>query len=440
MEVVFELVEVFICVLEAYLMFDFYMAFFPLREVFRKKYVKAAAVVITAVCVRVINSVGSSTINILSMQIIYVLLLFGMFKGKFLKKVFGYFIATAIMIGSEFLWVVIMAAPPDFSMHEIEHIQASGLSGYMALLGIKIIAFILFVFAKRIVQSSNSKMNIKNFFLFSVVPISTFGIMLALAYMNIDFDSNRYVQTLLMICSILIMIGNILIFYVYDEFAKSVEQLRNQEIVITKMEMEEKRYEQIEAVNQEHARVLHDIQHYIRAIGGLVAQNKEKELLEILSELNIKVKEIETKIYCPNKLLNTILNEKKKEANEKGIEMRVVIEPEFSVDQIENMDLIVIMGNLLENAMEAAQKCEQGYMNIYLSSKNNGSFSIIQIVNNYIGEILIEDDKIKTIKKDSGKHGFGIQNVSMAAEKYDGYLHNFYNNNVFTAVVILPNL
>ena len=439
MEVIFELFEVSLCVLEAYLMIDFFMTFFPLRRRLQKKYVKLTAVVMTAVCVKVVNLLDSSTVNLIAMQIIYLSVLFGMFVGKALKKIFCYLVALAIMMGSEFLWIVIMAAPSDFSMNQIQNIQTSRTSGYIALLGIKIIAFILFIFTKRIVPNSNSKMNIRNFGLFSVVPVSTLGIMLALAYLDIDFDSKSFVQILLMIFSVLIVIGNILIFSVFDKYIVSMEKLRQQEIIITKMELEEKRYEQIDTVNREHASFLHDIRHYMRVIGGLANERQQSEIVKLLSELQIKVSEAETKIYCPNRLLNTILNEKKKEADERNLDMRIVIEPGFMVDYIENMDLIVIMGNLLDNAIEAAEKCELGYINVYLSAQNNNAFSTINIVNNYVESIEVKNDKIISSKQDKTKHGYGIQNVNNTVQKYNGFLQNLYEDNVFSAIVMLPN-
>ena len=417
MEVVFELVEVFICVLEAYLMFDFYMAFFPLREVFRKKYVKAAAVVITAVCVRVVNCWNNSTVNIIAMQFIYLSSLLLMFYGRIISKIFYYLLATAI-----------------------GKIQENQVTMHIALLGVKTVAFILFNIAKRTIKASNSRMDINTLVLYSIVPISTLGIMVALAYLNIDFASLGFIQGMLIICSVLVIVGNILVFYVFDKYIIFTEKLRLQALRITKMELEEKRYEQIEITNQEHARFLHDIRHYMSTIGELAIENKEKEILDILSELQIKVSDAGTKIYCSNRLLNTILNEKKKEADEKSIRMEITYEPGFSIDQLENIDLIVIMGNLLDNAIEAAYRCKRGYVNLYLYTQNKSSFSIIKIVNNYTGVVKEKNGKIITSKDNAARHGFGIQNASAVAQKYGGYVDISYVGDIFTVIVLLPNI
>ena len=331
MKITFSLVELFICFLEAYLMFDFFVAFFPLREIFQRKSMKVAAVVITAVCVRGINLLYSSTINIIAMQVIYLSLLFGMFCGSILKKLFCYLIALAIMMGSEFLWIVFMSAPSDFSMNQLHN---SNMLKYMTLLGAKVLAFLFFNYAKRITKNSNSKMGIKHFALFSVVPLATLSLMVSLAYLRIDFDSNRVIQGLLIASIILSVTGNIFIFTVFDEYVSSMEKLKEQEVRIIKMELEEKRYEQIERVNQEHAGFLHDIRHYLRTIASIAIENKENEMSDILSELQIKVAGAEMEIYSPNRLLNTILNEKHKMAREKNIDFKLSIEPDFNINHV----------------------------------------------------------------------------------------------------------
>jgi len=435
MEWVFNIVEIFICVLEAYLMFDFYKTFFSLRECFQKKYVNVAAVVITAVCVRSVNILGSSTINIVGMQVIYLSLLFGLFVGKTLRKIFCYLIATAIMIGSEFLWIVVMSLPADFSMGQV---QDNLFITILSMLCIRLITFILFNITKRVPKVSAVEIDGKNFLLYSIVPISTLGIMICIAYLGIEFDFNKHVQVVLGFFVLTAIIGDIVIFQMFDRYLKNIKKLGNQQLIITKLKLEEKHYEQIDEVNREQASFLHDIRHFMRTIGEMVSENDE-EISEILSSLQVRVSDAERQIFCPNRILNAILNEKKKNADEKRIAMRINIAPDFSIDFVENMDLIVIMGNLLDNAIEAAQACENGYIKVNLYSQNDSHFSVVNIENNYIGDIIIKKDVVMTSKTDRTRHGYGIKNANSIAQKYNGYLQYFYKEGVFTVAVVLSN-
>lgn len=437
MEIVFKLFNCFVCVVEVYLIVDFYAAFFRIREIFNYRYTQPIVIGVTAVLVRIVNTLNSSSINLLAMQIIYFSILLILFNGSVWRKIFCFLIADIIMIGCEFAWIVLMSLPSEFSIYQIEENQYITM---ITILGVKALAFFFFNLLKRSAKRDNYAMRMQNLLIYCIVPLATVGIIVSLAYLNIDFDNGRFLQTLLLGSVSLSVIGNILVFYVFDNYTSAMERVRQQELIITRLEMEEKRYEQIEAVNQAHAGFLHDIRHYLKTIYVMAEENKDYEILKIIPELQVKISDADMEMYCSNRMLNTILNEKKKAAAERKIDFKLTIEPEFRIDQIENVDLIVIMGNLLENAIDAASKCEDGFIKIYLFSQNEGCFSVLKIINNYCTQIKVKEDKLLTSKTDKGMHGFGIQNVTQAVEKYNGNFQYFYENGIFTAIVVLPNI
>ena len=120
--------------------------------------------------------------------------------------------------------------------------------------------------------------------------------------------------------------------------------------------------------------------------------------------------------------------------------MEILVEPEFSMDVMTEIDVIAVIGNLLDNALEAASKSGKGYIKVFLFAQNDNHFSVIKIINNHIGEIVQKDGVLLTGKKDTKRHGLGLRSVNALLEKYDGYLENFYDEKSFTAIVILPNV
>ena len=190
MELIFKSVQIFICVLEAYLMFDFFLTFFPLKESVCNKYMKTAAVLCTAGCVYLVNSLDSSIINIVGMQIIYITMIIAVFQESFFRKIPYYLMATAIMAGSEFLCIIFLSHSSNFSLSQVTTNVASMI---FFLSCTKLISFILFNIVKGILGRSNNRMSRKNLLLYSVVPIATLGIMISLAYLNIDWDQIGFV-------------------------------------------------------------------------------------------------------------------------------------------------------------------------------------------------------------------------------------------------------
>ena len=433
----YEFIQILICIFEAFLMFDFFSAFFTLKPIFQKKYAPVCIVLLVAACVHAVNAFDSSAINLISMQVIYLSLVLGVFDGGYLKRILYDVIANAIMVGSEFLFIILLSLPSDFSL---DSVQTGQFSMIINLIGVKTIAFILFNIIKRIPKNNGNRISLKNVFLFSIVPLSMLGIMTAIAYLNIDFEEFLFAKTALLISCIFATIGNVLIFYIFDRYLLSVETLRQQELMITRLEIEQKHYEQIDEMNREHSHLIHNIRHYLNVIGEAASEENAVDILKILSELQIEFDNAESTIFCANPLLNTILNEKKKDADRKKVSMEILVEPEFSMDVMTEIDVIAVIGNLLDNALEAASKSGKGYIKVFLFAQNDNHFSVIKIINNHIGAIVQKDGVLLTGKKDTKRHGLGLRSVNALLEKYDGYLENFYDEKSFTAIVILPNV
>ena len=435
MDITFFLLNILICLMEAFLMVDFYAAFFKLRENVDRSYTKWTVIVCAATLVRLVNCFNSTGINLIAMQIIYLSILLFFFKGSLPKKIFCFLVTDIIMIGVEFLWMVMMSHPSDFYIYPV---QENKIREVMGLLGIKGLAFFFFNLLKRLSKKMENRMQVKTLLLYCSVPLATVGIMVSLAYMSYDYAGDRFLQNILMGSSILVIVGNMALFYIFDNYMASQEEIRKQELVIARMEMEEKRYEQIETVNREHAGFLHDIRHHLRTIGGMAAENRTEEILEIVSQLQVTISEAALERFCKDVLLNTIINEKKREAQQYGLEFKLTMEPDFRMDQVEKADVIIMISNLFENAIEAASKCESGYVKSFFFCQNDDHFSIIKIVNNYNGEIFVQDELPVSSKEDKALHGYGIANVMETAKKYGGNFQYSYADGIFTAVVVLP--
>lgn len=436
MRMIFKLMQIIICVLEAYLIVDFFMAFFKLKALFDRKYMEAGLILGAAFCIRAVNMLNNTTLNMAAAFVVYLIIIVCFFQGKLLRKFLYFITVMIIMVGSEFLVIILLSLQTAFAFGTM---QSGQLMLSVLTFVVKALAFVLLNIAKRVAESSdNPRINFKITLLYSIMPVSLIGIMIAIARLNIDFAFLGFTQVLLIVSCVLALIGSIAIFYFYDRYSQSVWRLQQQEIMITRLEMEERHYGRIEQVNQEHAAFLHDVRHYMKVIGEMAADNNDKAILQILSELQIKVSNTETEMLCQNHLLNAILNEKKKDAKRRGISVKIVVEPGFSVDAIADIDLIVIISNLLDNAIEAAEKCRNGYMKVSLFPQNENHFSIIKIVNNYVGRIEAKEGRLRTDKADRARHGFGLENVSDTVAKYGGYLQYFYRDGEFTAVVIIP--
>lgn len=116
-----------------------------------------------------------------------------------------------------------------------------------------------------------------------------------------------------------------------------------------------------------------------------------------------------------------------------NIDLNIPMQMEFR-----GADLCLILGNLLENALEAAEKVvENRYIQLRMKyDKNN---LLIYIENSYIGSLIrTKDNKLKSTKEDSENHGIGLESVKRAVEKYDGMvmIDDSHKNSFLVNVVL----
>ena len=104
---------------------------------------------------------------------------------------------------------------------------------------------------------------------------------------------------------------------------------------------------------------------------------------------------------------------------------------------IGSVDLVVILGNLLDNALEAVDGTEGNLRFINLTIRRINEMLIIKLENGCKAAPAITEGELKTTKKNTDLHGWGLQSVRTAAERYDGTIETEYSNHTFRTVVTL---
>lgn len=137
-------------------------------------------------------------------------------------------------------------------------------------------------------------------------------------------------------------------------------------------------------------------------------------------------------------IIDAILNSKYKETLDKGIVFIFQIN-DLSGIKMRDEDIVVILSNLLNNAIEACEKCSgKKVMKMKLVKEKDNI--IISVKNTYDGKLNIKDGEIQTSKKyEIDEHGVGIKNIIEVITKYQGSYAIRNENNEFYFSVILPN-
>ena len=141
-------------------------------------------------------------------------------------------------------------------------------------------------------------------------------------------------------------------------------------------------------------------------------------------------------ILCKNFTVDSILKYYMSIAMKNNIDFKVNLNIPEDIN-IDNLDLSIVIGNCVENAIEACKKImdnSKKYINIKAEIKEFQL--VVKIKNSFNGQVIKEGNIIKTSKNGEG-HGIGLSNVRKITEKYNGYFNVKYNENEFEVHIIM---
>lgn len=436
MELLNDIMHVFVCIFEIYIVFDFFRAFFCMRDYFDTALKRAAVILTFAFMVWGVNSFDNTIINFVGVPIVYFIMCSVFFIGDFLKKILCTAIAELTIFGTEFGFAVLLSITSE---DILKSSMVNDSSMMIVMIIMKFITFIIFVIFKQFAMGTTAKMDRKVFRCYMTIPLSSLGLMASVMYSGIDFEVMSYSKILLMVFFVLLFVGNILTFYGFNRHSELISQKNLDEKVMLTQKMQLESYERSEEANNKYSELIHNMNHNVRTILDLLCNEQLSEAKDLLEDLENGFESVKLFEYCRIPIVNAILSDYADKAKSHAIEYNVFIEPCFNIEYVNKMDIVSMLSNLLANAIEAAQKCNHGKIDIKMFMQNDGDFSIVKIENTYTGKILSDKDRIMTTKKDKANHGLGIMSVNNTAEKYNGYLHSSWKNNVFKSVLILQN-
>lgn len=226
----------------------------------------------------------------------------------------------------------------------------------------------------------------------------------------------------------------ILILYLQNELFKksSIKQERDLMNMLwkNKQEQYEISKENIELINQKS----HDLKHQIQALRKLNKEDFDKYLNEMEESVGI----YESIVKTGNDVFDTILTEKSLYCKSRNISVSCVADGS-QMDFIDTVDLYAILGNALDNAIEAVEKfdeSEKRQIDVIIHRQKN--FLVMNFINPVSEKLTYEDDFPVTTKGDCKYHGFGLRSISHFVRKYDGVMNISEEDGCFSLKIMIP--
>ena len=256
--------------------------------------------------------------------------------------------------------------------------------------------------------------------------------------LNYIFANSIYTKSLgagtLMTRTLVDFAGMILLF-VQQEQRRETMLLRELTAMESLFQRQYDQYRQYKENDEILGRKYHDLKHQIAAIRAESDPDKRESYLEGLDEA---IEIYESRHKTGNAVLDTVLSGKSMVCAQKGIEFLSYADAS-RLDVMDTMDICSVFGNALDNAIESVEKLDDpDKRQIKLYVYNQNQFILIRVENYFKGDLQYEDGSLKTTKKHSQFHGYGVKSIMQIAEKYGGNATVSTEDDLFKLILLIP--
>ena len=282
-----------------------------------------------------------------------------------------------------------------------------------------------------------NELNYRWYFSFLIYPAITLVVLIQNYYLILHDEQMVYVRWFVL-SSVLLVLSNVVIFLILGEMHRLQMDKLKIELAEQRLAAQEQYYAELTERNKEIKKHIHDTKNLLLVLQSYVMQGNihdaETHLKEMLDNLDSG-----TMDYTGNIVLDTVLGAKINEAQKYAVKIVPAIAL-YGQLNIKVLDLALLLGNALDNAIEATSKINgETKKKIYLTVKLHQDILHIVVKNPVVHPVQIENNSVKTNKENAEMHGFGIPNMQTIVQKYKGTLDLRSVDQIFVLNIVLEN-
>ncbi|MSS62723.1 ATP-binding protein [Velocimicrobium porci] len=273
-----------------------------------------------------------------------------------------------------------------------------------------------------------------------LVAVPMNGIFIIHTIFLLNRDNASYFSIIMSIIScIMILISNLILLKIYDKLAEDLEVKRANLLYSQQLTLYKRHSLEREETMLRFRAIRHDMKNHFIYMHELLEQKKYNRLQNYIERI-MQMDEYFKYEICKsgNILIDSLINYKYEIAQKNEIPFELQIEV-FNQLPFEDGDICIILGNALDNAMEAVYKVvntEERFIKISILFRKN--VLMLSIRNSYNGEIKeTKEGSLITEKKDYKNHGIGIPSMKRVVSKYNGEFMYQYDEHVFELNILL---
>jgi sensor histidine kinase regulating citrate/malate metabolism len=164
----------------------------------------------------------------------------------------------------------------------------------------------------------------------------------------------------------------------------------------------------------------------------MVRENQNDKALLYIEDLNEVCEQLKAKYNTGNFIADAILSAKDTRASMQNIDIN--FEGYIPSEKVKDVDMVIVLSNLLDNAIEACEKIT-GEKEIEIKSILQKKMWVLYVKNPSEEVNIINKNHIVTTKQEKMLHGFGLNNIERVAQKYNGNMQLEYEQGYFSSKI-----
>lgn len=302
----------------------------------------------------------------------------------------------------------------------------------------RIVLLFVILLVKRIVKSESAEMlTDMEWMRLLIVPIITVASIIAIVQrFNILKEWNQ--DPVFLYIALGMAVININIFYLIDDILIREKKIREGLLCQEQAKNETQWYYSISQNLDRQRQMAHEFKNHIACIVALVKRREYNKLEVYLQKLEVDMVQEMDIIDTNHVIVNAILNTKYKEIRDKGIVFVLKVNDLADI-WLDDKDIVVLLTNLLSNAVEACESCKKQKV-IKLKAVIENEQLIVAVQNSISKSPVKEEHLFLTTKEEAlQKHGYGIKNIIEIVDKYDGLYVIDYDEQEFLFSIIFSS-
>lgn len=392
-------------------------------------------IVLSRLCIHFLKKY--TIIKMLLMIVMIILAMWFLYEISFIKTLILVFFIESIITITDYIVIMILAK----IYGDITTLGgASSLIGRLILILSRLILFAILIVISRI--SSKKRNNVtadmsnKEWIQFLIFPIFTIcAVMLMVNSVMKSYHSD--IVPVYYIIAIGLIVLNLVVFHLISEILEHSRKMKEAQILRQQSIGQVELYNSMrENYNIQRQRT-HEYKNQIVCMDMLMKKKDYSKLENYIGNISDGLDAQLDMVDTNNDVVNAILNAKYYEAIKNDVLFVLKIN-DLSDIKVSDEDIVTILSNLLDNAIEAAKQCDVGKRTVKIKLLSEDDVLTIAVSNTYKTEpMLTEDGYIRTTKNNKEEHGWGIRNIVATLEKYDAEYIIDYKNGEFVFSIMM---